>query len=381
MNRPTLTHGDPWFEDGNIILVPREETTSSEPSKSEKPPIGFRVHKGVLSRHSEVLRDMFELLQPDAMYDNDDEATRYEGCQVVTMYDIPIELSNLVKALYDGVCVLTLNLSIWKLIKLLLSRLLGRTFNNRSVDDFFHLAGILRLSTKYFITHLRTQAIKYLTQTWSYDLKGHDDMLDLAIRTPQLSYSPDPSSPPKKLSYPYVHPIHVLNLARTTDVRIVVPSALYFLSLYPLADLVRADHPKLQVVHPSKPSSSLQPSDLLNYTLMFQRRIDVILDFVNTVVGQRASSPACTNGTGKVCTRNFQRLSTRLASSWVVRTGPFNFIGQAMTQVSQDVESFCPVCRDSFAIDVGAYRERFWEELPALCGLPAWDVMKKEELS
>ncbi|KAJ4481977.1 hypothetical protein J3R30DRAFT_3656143 [Lentinula aciculospora] len=357
MDQPSrLTQGDPWFEDGNIILVPREETGSCKPS--EKPPVGFRVHRGVLSRHSEILRDMFEFPQPDAISDSDDGASRYEGCQVIVMHDIPIELSNLVKALYDGV-----------------------TFHNRSADDFFDLVGILRLSTKYFITHLRTQAIKYLTQTWCYDLKGHDTMLDLAIRTPQLSYSLDPDTPSIKLSYPYIHPIHVLNLARSTNVRIVVPSALYFLSLYPLADLLRADHPKLQVSHPSKPSSSLQPSDLVNYTLMFQRRIDGILEFINTVVGQRVSSSACTNGTGRACTRNFQRLSTRLATAWVVRTGPFNFIGQAMTQVSQDTESFCAACRERFARDVGAYRERFWEELPGVCGLPPWNVMREEELS
>ncbi|KAJ3888631.1 hypothetical protein GG344DRAFT_89844 [Lentinula edodes] len=352
----SLTQGDPWFQDGNIILVSRDESGSSE--LPERPPVGFRVHRGVLSRHSEVLRDMFELPQPDTMYDNDNDASRYEGCQVITMYDIPIELSNLVKALYDGV-----------------------TFHNRSVDDFFYLAGILRLSTKYVISHLRTQAIQHLTQTWTYDLKGHDNMLNLAIRTPQLSYSSDSNTPSNKLSYPYIHPIHVLNLARSTNVRIVVPSALYFLSLYPLSSLLRADHPKLQVAHPSKPSSSLQPSDLVNYTLMFQRRIDGILDFVNTVVGQRTSSAGCTNVTGRTCTRNFQRLGMRLASSWVVRTGPFNLIGQTMSQVSQDTEVFCAACRGDFATDVGAFRQKFWDDLPTVCGLPAWDVMREEELS
>ncbi|KAJ3904607.1 hypothetical protein F5879DRAFT_989066 [Lentinula edodes] len=372
----SLTQGDPWFQDGNIILVSRDESGSSE--LPERPPVGFRVHRGVLSRHSEVLRDMFELPQPDTMYDNDNDASRYEGCQVITMYDIPIELSNLVKALYDGVCVLLQIFLVVQETKWDLT--MGRTFHNRSVDDFFYLAGILRLSTKYVISHLRTQAIKHLTQTWSYDLKGHDNMLDLAIRTPQLSYSSDPNTP-SKLSYPYIHPIHVLNLARSTNVRIVVPSALYFLSLYPLTDLLRADHPKLQVAHPSKPSSSLQPSDLVNYTLMFQRRIDAILDFVNTVVGQRTSSARCTNGTGRTCTRNFQRLGMRLASSWVVRTGPFNFIGQTMSQVSQNTEGFCAACRGDFATDVGAFRQKFWDDLPAVCGLPAWDVMREEELS
>jgi len=311
---------------------------------------------GVLARHSEIFQGMFEIPQPDAIYDN--EVSRYEGCQVLSMYDIPIELSNLIKALYDGA-----------------------TFNNRNVDDFFYLAGILRLSTKYFITHLRSQAIKYLTRTWSYDLQGHDTMLDLAVRTPVLSYSPSPEAPPSGLSYPYIHPMHVLNLARSTNVRIVIPSAMYFLSLYPLDDLIRGDHPKLQVTHPSKPSSALQSPDLVHYTLMFQKRIDGILDFINTVVGGRTSPPACMNKNGKTCTRNFQRLRARLGTQWVVRTGPFNFIAQAITQVNQDPESFCGVCGQEFASDAGKYREKFWAELPGLCGLPGWDIMKEEELT
>ncbi|KAF9071185.1 hypothetical protein BDP27DRAFT_1291582 [Rhodocollybia butyracea] len=352
-----ITRGDPWFEDGNIILVPQEDPESSESASEAR--LGFRVHRGVLARHSEVFQDMFELPQPDTLddNDNDNEVSWYEGCQVISMYDIPIELSNLVKALYDG-----------------------PTFQNRSVDDFFYLAGILRLATKYLITHLRSQAIKHLTQTWSYNLKGHDNMLELALRTPLLSYSPDPTIPPTKLSYPFIHPLHVLNFAISTNVRIIIPSALYFLSLYPLEDLLRADHPKLQVKHPSKPSSALQPTDLVRYTLMFQRRLDAILEFINTVVGEHESSPSCTSGTGK-CKRNFQRLATRLSTSWVVRTGPFNFIAQAISQVNQDTDGFCTLCREEFAREAGAYREKIWAELPAICGLPSWDAMKKEELS
>jgi len=205
-------------------------------------------------------------------------------------------------------------------------------------------------------------------------------MLELALRTPLLSYSASSEAPPKDLSYPYIHPIHVLNLARNTNVRIIIPSAMYFLSLYPLDDLLRGEHPKLQVAHPSKPSSALEPPDLVFYTLMFQRRIDGILDFINNVVGGQISLPSCTNVTGRTCTRNFQRLRTRLSTQWVVRTGPFNFIAQAITQVTQDTESFCQVCRDDFTKDAMKYREKFWAELPGLCGLPGWDILKEEEL-
>ncbi|KAL0581170.1 hypothetical protein V5O48_000860 [Marasmius crinis-equi] len=222
--------GDPWFEDGNIILVAHDEAN----------PTAFRVHRGVLARHSEVFQGMFEIPQPQSVF------KAPQGCQVVPMYDIPNDLSNLVKALYDG-----------------------PSFTNRSIEDFFYLAGVLRLSTKYFINHLRLQAIRHLTHTWSYTLQGHDDMVELAVRTPFVN----------NLSYPFVHPLHVLNLARETNVRIVLPSVFYFLSLYPLQDLLREDHPKLLIDHPSKPSSTLDPHDIKFYTLMFQRRMDLLMDF------------------------------------------------------------------------------------------------------
>lgn len=74
----------PWFEDGNIILVTEDQQTA------------FKIHRGVVARYSEIFKGMFELPQPDALTDSD------EGCQVVAMYDNSIELSRLVKAIYDG---------------------------------------------------------------------------------------------------------------------------------------------------------------------------------------------------------------------------------------------------------------------------------------
>lgn len=82
---PRKQRGDPWFDDGNIILL------------SEDSSVAFRVHRDFLSRHSEVFKSMFELPQPPT-----DDSESLEGCQVVRMFDQPIELSNLIKALYDG---------------------------------------------------------------------------------------------------------------------------------------------------------------------------------------------------------------------------------------------------------------------------------------
>ena len=85
---PHSIRGDPWFEDGNIILLAGPE--DSEDSAA----VAFKVHRGVLARHSEVFQSMFEGAQPTE--------ESLEHCPVVRLHDVPVELSNLISALYDG---------------------------------------------------------------------------------------------------------------------------------------------------------------------------------------------------------------------------------------------------------------------------------------
>lgn len=192
-------------------------------------------------------------------------------------------------------------------------------------------------------------------------------MVELAIQAPLVD----------RMSYPYVHPLFVLDLARETHVRIVIPSALYFLSLYPLEDLLRGDHPKLKVVHPSRPSSDMDASSIRDYTLMFQRRLDVILDFVRRVCGERMESANCAHG--KTCARGFARLASRLSRSWVTRTGPIHYMNQAILEVSGD-SSFCEACQKAFRQDIADFREETWRGLPSVIGLPSWEELRASDL-
>ncbi|KAF7792600.1 hypothetical protein EIP86_003696 [Pleurotus ostreatoroseus] len=91
MAAPQRIQGDPWFEDGNFVLV-------TIPQDIEEASIAFKVHRGVLARHSEVFRSMFEVPQSVT----GDEIL--DGCPVVAMPDVPSELSVLIKAIYDGPC-------------------------------------------------------------------------------------------------------------------------------------------------------------------------------------------------------------------------------------------------------------------------------------
>ncbi|TFK88189.1 hypothetical protein K466DRAFT_614475 [Polyporus arcularius HHB13444] len=330
---PPQQRGEPWFEDGNVIVL--TEDAASDVT------VAFKVHRGVLARHSEVFQSMFELPAPTA-----EDVEVAEGCQFVRMYDRPTELSALIRALYDGV-----------------------SFQYESIQDFFHIAGILRLATKYFIAHLRRQAIRHLLETWPHTLDGHDRFIERALR----------SSPVGDLSYPYVHPVHVLNLARETHVSIIIPSAIYILSLYPLPDIIRGDHPKLNVEHPSRPSNQLSACDLQDYTLVYQHRIDLVMDFIRKYCCEREPAKGCVGQPG-LCQKAFFRLGSRLSRSWVVRTGPLTYMVQVIDELAKD-PNVCTMCRRTFKRDVLALREKIWAELPGIIGLPSWKELEEMDMS
>ncbi|KDQ62527.1 hypothetical protein JAAARDRAFT_121290 [Jaapia argillacea MUCL 33604] len=328
MDLTTDNRGDPYFGDGNVVLL------------TEQDGVAFKVHGGVLARHSEIFQSMFEFPQPAW------NSETFDGCPVVRMHDIPLELSNLIQALYDGV-----------------------EFHNRSAEDFFFLAGILRLATKYFVNRLRTQAIRHLTDIWSYTLRGHDEMISRAVNSPIID----------EITYPYVHPLHVLNLAREVNILLLRPSAMFFLSLYPLADILKGDHPKLTVQHVSRPSSELDIGDMKDYTLMYQHRIDIILDFIRRVCGQREPVPDCLH-VNNPCTRGFVHLSARMYRAWNIRSAPFHQMAQAMDALDEDT-SICKPCRRAFRRDVIQLRKTLWSELPSVVGLPSWEELIKMDLN
>ena len=71
------------------MLIPEAESMETA--------IAFKVHRGVVARHSEVFDSLFELPPPA------DESELIDGCPVVFMAgDRPNELGDFLKALYDG---------------------------------------------------------------------------------------------------------------------------------------------------------------------------------------------------------------------------------------------------------------------------------------
>jgi hypothetical protein len=261
----------------------------------------------------------------------------------------------------------------------------SRQFSDSSAADWFQLSAVLLLATKYEIARIRRQALRFLAHSWPYTLAGHDDMIERALRRDAVN----------GLSYPFVHPLHVLGLARAADVRsllfdcrtcieltgfqapLLIPAAMYFLSMYPVGDLVRADHPKLRTPHPHARPATLGANELADYARMFQHRLELMLEFTRRELPAAAPVAGCTHPQGAggsgPCSHTLRQLASRLARSWVQRTSPLHFMAQAPLGLAG--HPICTPCREAFCARIAAVRERTWQALPAVIGMPGWDVL------
>jgi hypothetical protein len=234
-----------------------------------------------------------------------------------------------------------------------------------SIKDFFVAMAILKLASKYLVPRLRTQAIKHLARSTPFLLREHDEMVERALERPRVD----------GLTYPYIHPLHVLKIARQYNARALIPMALYSLSGYQLDEILRGDHPKLQVEHPSRPTSHLDAQDLRDYTLMSQHRHAALFNLQRKFLPSQWNHPGCNNPPN--CNRAFSKLASQFARSWELRTSPLHFSATAMQQY-QDSSSLCDLCRNTFRTRAKVYRQKTWDGLPHAVGLPSWDVLTAE---
>ncbi|KIM42349.1 hypothetical protein M413DRAFT_444773 [Hebeloma cylindrosporum] len=137
--RSLTRHPEFWFYDGSIVLSVQETL--------------FRVHQTILSTHSDIFADLFTVPQPDGEY-------VIEGCHVVILHDDAKDFEDLLRAVYHP-----------------------KPFESITVNSDLDavlaaISGVLRLSNKYLIHHLRQFCVDLLL--WKlpntfekYDYKVH----------------------------------------------------------------------------------------------------------------------------------------------------------------------------------------------------------------
>ncbi|KAL1660188.1 hypothetical protein GGF50DRAFT_63721 [Schizophyllum commune] len=108
----------PWFSDGNITLIAGDSS--------------FRVFKSILAAHSTFFRDLFLSASGEDPHGSD-------GLPILQLHDDPAELSCLLRAIFDS-----------------------SFFNahpSSPIPPTITIVGVLRLSHKYDVGHLRRRAL------------------------------------------------------------------------------------------------------------------------------------------------------------------------------------------------------------------------------
>ncbi|KAH8828656.1 hypothetical protein DL96DRAFT_1013202 [Flagelloscypha sp. PMI_526] len=138
----TFTRGQPWFDDGNLILQSHDG-------------VRFKVYRGLFALHSTVFADMLSLPQPA-------QQDLVDGCPLVVLSESGKELTQFHE---------------------LIAGQTGSFFRSDNVS-FEQLSVMLRLGSKYNVQRLRDNAIRILREAFPDTLEDHDshdsDLLSLA---------------------------------------------------------------------------------------------------------------------------------------------------------------------------------------------------------
>jgi hypothetical protein len=241
-----LIRSDIWFSDGNIVLVAGSAA--------------FKVHQGQLERHSEVFKDMFLVgragvgpsRQSTSVCDEDtvnEEGNKIvDGCPTVDIYDCPSDVYHLLVALYDGLYVFS-HFHISSLPYP--DSILCSYFPKPHARDFSVLSSVLRLSTKYFLDHLRVQCLARLAHDWPTTLADWDRR-EAAATDASGRYTPRDA---------YAHPVLAINLALELGIPEVLPSAFYDLSRYGPSRILAGARPSPPVFAATDPCASRSTED------------------------------------------------------------------------------------------------------------------------
>ncbi|KAH9948565.1 hypothetical protein B0H21DRAFT_733074 [Amylocystis lapponica] len=165
-------HQDYWFEDGNVIIASRDT--------------GFRVHSSVMSRNSQVFRNMFQS-EPHVKLET------IADCPVYWVPDSVVDLTNLLSVLYDA----------------------QRYFKPCERASFSLVASLIRLGHKYQMLDLRNAALERLKTLFPNNFDAWEN-LDTAWESAVMTGEDDGDE------------IIAVNLGRLTGEASILPTALYF---------------------------------------------------------------------------------------------------------------------------------------------------------
>ncbi|KAF7337342.1 BTB domain-containing protein [Mycena sanguinolenta] len=277
-----------WFPDGTLVL--RAETHL------------FRVFPGILAAKSPVFQDMLSFPQPQ-------NGESYDGCPLVHLPDSAADMTHFLKAIFHY-----------------------EYFEPWPTKLAFEIvAGVLRMSQKYQVDHLRKRALVHLSRRYPISLNEFG------------------------CTYEWEDPIAVANLARHVAADWILPVV--------LSSCAWLDPAKLL-------DGSLTPADAL---LCFRAR-DQLQTYWSSKVLHFLCTPSRILGckTPEFCAH--LRLEFRSqAEDWCEEH--VRVLNLWDEETWDGMEEPCDVCLTSMKSANAAGRQECWNNLPNLFGLPNWQTL------
>ncbi|KAF7329394.1 hypothetical protein MKEN_00201000 [Mycena kentingensis (nom. inval.)] len=304
-----------WFDDGNIIL--RAENTI------------YRLHKSILSAHSEVFRDLFAVAQADV-------SEQIEGCPVVCIPDNAVEVTSFLRAVTDPRRVLPALIP--------------------ALTDFLTLYGCMRLSNKYGVDWLHQRALVHLEHYFSQDLHAFDDAW----------YDPsDTDRPPEKtLSWEELddtsYLICAIVLFREVGAPWMLPVAFHQLAL----NLPSFRSAAFSEVNFRGIRAELSPADKEALFAVSEAQIAAVQDLTTTFM----PVPGAICPDGIKCAESRAAGLGRARRMWLSR----DCLALRRGDLAMYTVGICESCNDWIADRIDDIRNKFWDLLPATCGLSSW---------
>ncbi|KAF7370407.1 BTB domain-containing protein [Mycena sanguinolenta] len=297
-----------WIPDGNVILQAGN--------------MQFRVHFGVLARHSAVFRDMQGLPQPP-------DEPRIEGCPVLELSDNPEDVEYVLKALYDP------------------------TFHSQETLPLPVVRALVRLGRKYEFKALLNSAVARLTTECPRSLDKCDNLITTGKwRTIE--------------GYGGIY-FDIPTLASENNILTALPFAYYMLVVMNCPGELFDG-----IVNSDGTRSSLPQVDLRRCAVGQQR-----LHLKQLAAGYTFGWARSKESTGCMSLALCQKLREGFIRAFTEGSPNICALIPHDTEGLNRYE-FCASCALHMRESVAAGRKRIWEELPEIFDLPPWNELEND---
>lgn len=331
-------HQDLWFEDGSIVIAGSD--------------ISFRLHRGVLARHSGVFKDTFQIPQGE-------QSLTVDGCPAVQLHDPGEHLILLFTILYDGA-------KEYVHLPPLVAKAFTHTpsasplFRRTDAVEFKTLRILLRLAFKYDIAHIQAELLTRLGARFAHDFDAWDDE----------------SGEGRLIQMRRADAIAVVNLARAYALPQLLPAALFECAQLPAGELLAPVVYSRNAGPGGAPDAEQLSADDVRLVLTARDALARRAAWVRRLLLDDADyeGPAC--ATGPECRAARYELVRELAGDADSVFHAHNPLVRVVEQVADVMDTeeihLCEACVEAMKDSQSYERRAVWKELGNILNVENW---------